>query len=383
MTVPQASEKFKRWFVDDALPLWAAQGYDHGRGGFYEALNFDGSPSENRPRRVRAQARQIHTFSQAGMRGWHKDAEALAAKGFEYFLEKACPEDGARGCVHLIGDNGEVIDDKRDLYDQAFLLLACASRWQAAKDDRALVLAGRTIEFLDRELASPYGGWHESDARELPRRQNPHMHLFEAFMALYAATKSESYLEYSRYVFELFQSSFLETDGDFIYEYFSEKLSPADDDLGKTIEPGHMMEWIWLIKKYEVLSQKPAPIDGLKIFQKAQKTGADPKSSFLVDRLVEGETPELKSRRLWPQTEYIKACIALAKNGAPQLANTASEIIENLFTTYLAADAKGTWIDQFDGLGAPMAKDVPASILYHLLEAVAETETLNASKGAQ
>ena len=40
--------RFQRWFVETALPLWAMHGYDHGSGGFFEALNFDASPAMNR-----------------------------------------------------------------------------------------------------------------------------------------------------------------------------------------------------------------------------------------------------------------------------------------------------------------------------------------------
>ena len=174
------------------MPLWAARGYDKARGGFYETLDFSGAPVDGQPRRVRVQARQIHTFSHTALHGWRDGAEALAAEGFEYFLSRACPNGGARGCAHLLSDDGDIIDDRRDLYDQAFLLLACAARWRAARDRRALDLADRTIAFMDRELASPHGGWLESDRRETPRRQTPHMHLFEAFLALFGATSKSS-----------------------------------------------------------------------------------------------------------------------------------------------------------------------------------------------
>ncbi len=36
-----------------------------------------------------------------------------------------------------------------------------------------------------------------------------------------------------------------------------------------------------------------------------------------------------------------------------------------LFSKYLAVEPRGAWMDQFDGDGRPIAKAVPASILYH------------------
>ena len=144
----QSAGKLKKWFIEDALPLWAAQGYDHERGGFYETLNFDGEPVTGQPRRVRVQARQIYVFAHAGVLGWHDGAEQLSAKGFDYFLAHACPDDGDRGCVHLLSDDGAIVDDQRDLYDQAFLILAAAWRWRAARDQRALDLLDKAVAFF-------------------------------------------------------------------------------------------------------------------------------------------------------------------------------------------------------------------------------------------
>lgn len=365
--------------MEDALPLWAARGYDHDHGGFYEALNFDGSPSTGRPRRVRAQTRQIHTFSQAGLRGWHEGAEALAAKGFDYLLEKACPDNGARGCVHLIDDEGAVIDDKRDLYDQAFLLLACASRWQAAKDDRALALARNTIEFMNAELASPHGGWLESDERELPRRQNPHMHLFEAFLALYRTTGDDQYFELAAGVINRCFKVFYDLTNGVIVEFFQEDFSY---DLSRPeIEPGHMFEWIWLLAHWEKIADADFSDVRNTLFERGADFGEDPKFfGFIKNQAYVAEERRPSAKRLWPQTEYLKACCVQGVNGDTHAFSRGATLIDDMFASYLNVETTGLWVDEFDENGAPVAQDVPSSILYHLFEAVAETERVEDKK---
>ncbi len=368
MALHDATEKFQRWFIDHALPLWAERAYDQNRGGFYEALNLDATPAINRPRRVRVQARQIHTFSQAGIRGWHGDAEELAARGFEHFLDKACPQDGARGCVHLIDDDGAVIDDKRDLYDQAFLLLACASRWQAAKDDRALALADKTIAFLDRELASPHGGWHESDKRELPRRQNPHMHLFEAFMALYRVTETERYLNYAAHILNDCFPAFYDHTNRVIVESFQEDFSFDPQQI--IIEPGHMFEWVWLLSNWEKITNGDFLSTRSRLYERGEYFGGNSQFyGFVCNRIDINDGEKRSSMRLWPQTEYLRASCA---QGA---FTRAESLIDDMFCSYLNTDVPGLWIDEFDINGAGVARDVPASILYHLHEAVVETES--------
>jgi mannose-6-phosphate isomerase len=372
--------QLRDWFAGAALPFWAQHGYDALRGGFYEALNFDGTPSVGRPRRVRTQARQIHTFSQAGLRGWHDGAEELAAKGFDYFLDKACLDGGARGCVHHLADDGSALDGRRDLYDQAFLLLACASRWQAAKDDRALALAEKTVDFLNRELASPHGGWVESDAKELPRRQNPHMHLFEAFMALYRATGLERYLGYADSVYDLFCSAFYDAEFGVIREFFDNEWRPVDD--ADTVEPGHMLEWVWLLDAYEALGRTTPLQIRERLYERATTLGADPDFMNFIDNTSGVVTTGRHGpKRLWPQTEALRASLAMARHGSAPANARAEALAGAFFRSYLAVDIKGLWIDEFDGAGKPAAPDVPASILYHLFEAVAETDRCLSAAG--
>ena len=376
---PGASlQRFRSWFIGSALPLWTDKGYDETNGGFFEALNFDATPSLERPRRVRSQARQIHAFSQAGIRGWSASSEDLAVRGFDHFLRHACPDDGARGCAHLLHEDGSIIDKRRDLYDQAFLLLACASRWQAAKDERALALADRTLDFLDRELTSSHGGWLESDRKELPRRQNPHMHLFEAFMALYRATRDERYLDYAKQVAQIFFNAFYDEEHGVLRERFTEDL--RNDHTRDMIEPGHMFEWVWLLKTYEKLSGEDFSLVRATLYRHAEKYGADSNFHWFVNNEAELKAPGRSARkRLWPQTEYLRASLVQAADGDREATVRAGSLVNHLFTTYLNTKPPGLWIDEFDSGGAPIGPDVPASILYHLLEAAAEAEDFMAA----
>lgn len=371
MSTPlQAIERLSGWFRRAAAPLWARTAWDTAHGGFFEALDFDGNPVRG-PRRVRVQARQIYTFSMIGHRGWHDGAESIAAKGFEYLIRQGCPDDGARGCVHLLDDNGAVLDDRRDLYDQAFLLLACAARIEAAKCDRAAALAEKTMAFLDRELASPHGGWNEDDKGALPRRQNPHMHLFEAFITLHRTTGEPLWRDKAGRIADLFARVFFEKESETLGEFFTEDLSRRAPQYGAIIEPGHMMEWAWLFSLYDRL----AGFDNKKIMRtlySAAKNHADIATGFLPDA-VNG-AGDAGARRLWPQTEYIKAAFTLSDAADDPMAHDGGAIINAALATYLDQPVDGLWCDQYNNAGVPMAVDVPASILYHLYEAVAVTQ---------
>jgi mannose-6-phosphate isomerase len=382
-TLPAALRRFTGWFDRQALPLWAKAGWDERRGGFYEALDFNAGPVADMPRRVRVQTRQIHVFAGAAAARLHPDAERLAKAGFDYVLAKACPEEGKRGCVHLLSPDASVIDDRRDLYDQAFLLLACASMWSAFRDERAMTLAERAMKFLDRELAHPFGGYAEDDKGTLPRRQNPHMHLFEAFIAMHAATSKAVWLTRAEAIIRLLTDRFYTGAGGRLIEFFEEDLQPAGGEVGRVLEPGHMAEWATLIDAYWRISH----VKGVRnisyvLWGQARHHGEDA-SGFLVDRVLWGE-PAGGSRRLWPQLEYLRSCIVLPAVAAHEKGRqVASSLLTVLFETYLSVRVPGLWMDQYDHAGRPVATDVPASILYHLYEAARDARAyLNEERGA-
>ena len=368
-----AIEKFQAWYRDKALPLWISNGYDHANGGFFETLDFNAAPIIGQPRRVRVQARQIYSFAKAAANNGTPGAKDLALKGFDYLLENACPDDGARGCVHTLDDKGGIIDAKRDLYDQAFCLLACAAIWEAFGDDRAIELATRVKQFLSSELASSHGGWFESDKQETPRRQNPHMHLLEASTALFRVTGDNEWRRMADTIAMDLFSIFMNFDDGVLHEYFHNDLST---DLSQPdIEPGHMLEWVTLLHAYEDISGTDTSESRALLFSRAKELGPNPQFFGFLKNEVQINSPfKPSAMRLWPQTEYLKAACIEASDGNEHARDIINPLIEGLFATYLNTETEGLWVDEFDTDGAPIAKDVPASILYHLFEAVAQTE---------
>ena len=119
-------------------------------------------------------------------------------------------------------------DARRDTYDHAFVLLACAWRLKAFGDEQARRVAERTLGFLDT-LRQDDGSYLEGDPASLPRRQNPHMHLFEASLALHRAGFEDA-LDRARAIRALFERHFW--DGQVLREFFGDDWS-LDSDRGR------------------------------------------------------------------------------------------------------------------------------------------------------
>lgn len=365
MQLVAAIDRLEYWYTKHVLPLWARNNVAPD-GLFYEALDVAGAGVTGRPRRVRVQARQIYTFSMAARQGWLAAGEQIARTAFARFEASCCPDGGERGCAHAIGDRSEIIDATRDLYDQAFLLLACAARI-AAGDAKAAPLAYRTLRFLDDELASPHGGYLENDKGSLPRRQNPHMHLFEALLALYEATGNSEFLERAGTIDRLALTRFIDRNAGVVREFFTEDWSP-DIAQGRLIEPGHTMEWAHLLKRYQTLTGEDRRAEVSLLYRSAKSFAVPGGNGFLPTSRSLDDPNALGRRRLWPQTEYLRAAFAVGGEGD----DDAVRLIDALFNSYFHHEVPGLWCDEFEADGAPVAADTPASMLYHIHEAVAD-----------
>lgn len=361
----------KAFMVERCLPLWASRGWDARRGGFVERLDKDGAADLDAPRRVRVQARQIYSFATAELLQWRPGAGRLALEGLEFLLKTARSPDGKPGYVHVITADGAVANPLRDTYDHAFVLLALAAVWRIEKDTQILAEIDAVMAFLDGALASKHGGFAEGVPETLPRRQNPHMHLLEAMLALYEATSNRSFLARADRLHDLFARRFFDPESGTLGEYFTQEwqrmAGPGE------VEPGHQAEWVWLLKWYERLSGKPTGEHRAVLLRSALRY-SDPATGCLVDEGdVQGNVTKA-TRRLWPQTECAKAWIAQAESGDPQAVPQAHEALARLKTHYLDRPVPGAWYDQFDRDGRSLVDTVPASTMYHVVCAIAEAD---------
>lgn len=370
-----SSRRFAMWMQREALPFWSKRGWDGRNGGFHERFFFDGTPDELVERRIRVQWRQIYVLAHASLLGW-TDGLRLAFKGLEYVIERAWAPDGQPGFVHTLTPDGAVGMGKRDTYDHAFAILALSWLAKASGDAQVNALLNRVIAYVDAELSEQSGFLLEAKPPELPRRQNPHMHMFEAMLALIETVAHPEAAQRAARLRRMLDRTFIDPQTNLLVEFFDNDWQPIrDEDGAAVVEPGHMAEWVWLIRKYErQFGQKPTPLG--THFLGAALQGVAPGTDFLIDEIDSLQRVRLASRRLWPQTELIKAWLAQAEIGTERADEAAELVIDALMETYLAGPFPGGWYDRFDATGKVAIDTVPASSLYHIFVAAAEAERL-------
>jgi mannose-6-phosphate isomerase len=366
----KSSTSLKAFIVDRALPLWASIGWDADQGGFVERLDKSGKAEITTPRRVRVQARQIYCFAMAADLGWYPPGKELALKGLDYLIRKARDVDGKPGFGHLLAQDGTLINSLRDSYDHAFVLLALATVYRLTKDSQVRGEIDATMSFIEENLRSPHGGYVEGIPASQPRRQNPHMHLFEAMIALFDATHDMAFQQRAGDIFALFVSSFYDPQARAVGEYFEDDWSKI---LPIRVEPGHQAEWVWLLKEFERITGCPTSRYRAELLSSAMRY-RDTQSGCLLDEGDVAGRITQATRRLWPQTEIVKAWLTEVECNTPGAREQALAAIDRLTSQYLTHPVAGGWYDQFDGDGRTTVDFIPASSFYHLVCAAAETE---------
>jgi mannose/cellobiose epimerase-like protein (N-acyl-D-glucosamine 2-epimerase family) len=364
--------RVRAWAIETALPLWSTKGVDP-RGGFVECLSLDGEALLSKPRRVRAQARQVYVYAHCFNVDWLPDAQ-LAVEQMEWLVERAWRPDGKPGWVHALDESGGAIDHKRDLYDHAFILLALATLYKATEDGKWVSLADQTIAVLDEEFVASNGGFIECIGGELPRRQNPHMHLFEAFLSLHAATGNREYLARVDAIYDLFDAHFFDRDVGILREYFQDSWQPWGTGAEDIWEPGHHSEWVWLLTRYFDVSKRSRQGDGQKLLDRALANGIIPKTGLLRGELGADNSCLPSMSRTWMQTEYVKALLTRVEYGESGAVQSVERAIDDMFRWHLDPAIPGGWVDHVDERGVLGSEDIPASTLYHLICCMTEIE---------
>jgi len=223
------------------------------------------------------------SYAQAARLGWY-DGAPIADKTYEFLEQHGYQKDGGNnsrsGYAHRIGPDYSVTNSLRDFYDHAFHLLGAA-----------------TLSALP-----------QAKQAKAARERCDH---FEACMALYQVTADAKHLRPAQHIFGLFEHYFFDGHNAVVSEFFNQDWTLAGGDLGQTAEPGHAAEWVWLLGQYETLTGHSTAAYAAALYDKAFIGNP----IFLNDEEDKSGLTRRATKRLWVQTEVIRAHLAMIERG--------------------------------------------------------------------
>ncbi len=375
------------------LPLAAAwfDSLPRGGGGFAEAVDGSWRETGGTKRTMLCQSRLAYVFLHAGILGDSR----LAAGGRAAIdaMRRHFWKPEARGWLRAIDAEGRPVDDRVESYDQAFGLLSLAWAFRATGDESLRANALEALGGLEASARARglnfegYPEWRPAATIEaaggspatapadlhVPRRQNPHMHLLEAFLAWQAVDRSGPWLEKAGAMVDLARRRFIQADGS-LCEFFDDSLAPAAGEAGRRREPGHHFEWVWLLRKWHEASGDARAVDDAgRLYRFACTSGRDTDGLAFDAVGPKGNIVE-DSKLLWPQTEMLKAHAAWFEWTGSEESRVAARRAMDLIRDNYLLPGGAIWHNQLARNLSPLSLPTPSRVLYHLFLALVESE---------
>lgn len=354
-------------------------------GGFFEALSASGEANMAAAKTLLNQARLTYVFSHASVLGGDKRMRLAADHGFDFLKRAGRAANSVEGWPRSSGNHGDIADASRDTYDHAFVIFAMAWYYRASQVPEALQLAEQAFSFLERHLADRVGsGFFEEypATGKLPRRQNPHMHLLEAVLAMHSATGDALWINRATALVLLFKTVFFDAQTASLAEFFDAGWRPAGAAAGLLREPGHQFEWVWLLAQTikqsgsaQAQAQSELEPYAEKLFAFGTRYGLDPSGPLkgvVFDAVAADGSPLATSKLLWPQTEYIKACVARFETTRDASYKQQAFGHFDLMRKYFFRADDANWVNHVARGGEPLVTETPSRVLYHLFLAASE-----------
>ncbi|NVK72699.1 phosphoheptose isomerase [Marinomonas sp. CT5] len=356
------------FLFDELLNNWSRYGIDKEQGFSYESMTHNWTPNPVGRIRLLTQCRQLYTFSHACQIKNKPDWFATLTPLFNfitshYFIEERW--------IFSLNDNLTIKDKQSDAYALAFILLSFSHYYKVTKDDRALTYMKKTHQFLEENMRANTGGFYEAfpiDETQT-RRQNPHMHLLEGYVAAFEATHDNHYKIAIQSLLSLALKHFYHKETKTLREFFCVDWS-LDPEIGQQVEPGHHFEWVWLLHQANKILPNSDYTDlAQHLWQIASRHGLA-KNGGIYNQ-IDGNSyqPIDKEKRIWPITEYLKA-ITVMPIGKEEKIDRLEKALNFAQQYYFLPN--GRWNEYLNEDNTPKDFPLPGTSSYHIFLGLTE-----------
>ena len=250
------------------LLYWMKYAPDEASGAFVGAVDLNNVPVAEAPRSCVLTARILWTFSAAEMAFPGRGYKTLADRAFhvltEHFHDKAFD-----GYFMELDQQLNAVNPVKHTYAQAFVLYALAKYYQLTESEAVLIRIRDFFTFLDQVAFHPAsGGYQEgfsrdwkpvvenrmADANE-PYSMNTHLHLLEAYAAVFEVWPEQAVKSRLRHLCELFMDRIIRPDGH-LGIFFDQEFNETKESKA-VCSFGHDIEASWLIREaFEILGDR-------------------------------------------------------------------------------------------------------------------------------
>lgn len=305
---------------ENILPFWQRYSVDPA-GGFYGSLLRDGTPVADAPKGGVLNARILWTFSTAYCLYGDTVYRQLADRAQRYFIDHFIdPQYG--GVYWLIKSDGTPLNTDKQTYGCSYAIYGLAEHFRATGNVESLQKAIEIYRTMESRIKDPVkDGYIESFTREwgTPRKlgydgegiatktMNTHIHVLEAYTALYRVWRDSGLRHRLARVIELVTSRFYNPQTRHLIVYCDSDWNSLDD----IDSYGHDIETSWLLTEAaEVLGDSLVTTKceriALELADASLKEGIGPMGAMRYER---HKDKLRKDASWWCQAETVVGCI--------------------------------------------------------------------------
>lgn len=259
------AEEFRSHLEETIIPFWNKLKDDE-YGGFYGYVEGDGTIKKEEIKGVILNSRILWFYSQAYIQLQDKTLLDMAEHAYK-FLINSCYDNQYGGVFWSVDYKGNVSDDTKHCYNQAFAIYALSTYYEASKDENALACAQKIYEVIE-EKCHDEKGYLEAFHRDFTkagndklsengvmadRTMNTLLHVLEAYTQFYKVKPTEEVKNNLHEILDAFDEKIYNPELKRCEVFF-------DDDYNSIIDLesyGHDIEAEWLINRaVEVLGEK-------------------------------------------------------------------------------------------------------------------------------
>ena len=255
--------------TENLLPWWMEKAVDHENGGFYGVIDSEDRPDPEATKFITLNARLVWTFASAyRVLGDEKYLE-MANRAYQYFTEYFRDKKYG-GYYATLDSKGNVVDDHKFIYGNAFALYGLSEYARATGSEEALAYAKEQMEKLENVWDTQYKGFYETANRDWSpspwlhgvnryptdiKTMNNHLHLIEAYTCHLRVNEDNFVRNRVRQLLYLMLNKIVNNEIHHYHCYQDRAWNPTSWE----ISYGHDIEGSWLmLETAEVLGEPEA-----------------------------------------------------------------------------------------------------------------------------
>lgn len=378
----------RHWLADhtnDLYSFYESHVADRRNGGFFW-LDNDGQPMRKQGKHLWINARMVHCFAIGSLLG-RPGSSTLVQHGLDYLTDGPLRDHESGGWLWHVNDNGTAIDDSKQAYGHAFVLLAACSAMKAGFDTTDLFDTAWSVldeRFWRVEEGAFADTWDRNfEVLEDYRGQNANMHLTEALMSAAETTGETRFTDRAVQIANLLiKGAVANNEGRLpehfnsqwepLYDYNSEKRDNLFRPFGSTV--GHWLEWSRLLLQLDAMvgSTETAWMQesAATMFDQAVEEAWDTSRGGFIFTVDRTGNPVIRDRYHWVIAEAIgAACYLYRATGDPRYEEWYRRFWDHAAQSSIDRK-KGSWWSQLDEYNQPASSAwVGKADLYHSLQA--------------